>query len=63
MYPWTGTYTRGPVYPEIVPQKVEPLEGDLYIQEPDINYGEGEGYKMGKSRIKNVLCPTPLETG
>ena len=27
-----------------------------------INYGEGGGYKMGKSRVQNFLRP-PLKTG
>ena len=26
-----------------------------------INYGEGGGYKMGKSRVRNFLCPPPRD--
>ena len=28
-----------------------------------INYREGGGYKMGKSRVRNFLRPPPLKTG
>ena len=58
MYTWTGTSTRGPLYPEIVPQKV-PLEGDLYIQEPDINYGEGGRLKNGEIADQKCVVSNP----
>ena len=28
-----------------------------------INYGEGGGYKMGKSRVRNFLRPPPSRQG
>ena len=37
MYPWTGTYTKGPVYREIVLQKGEPLEGEWVFFQPHVS--------------------------
>ena len=42
------------------------LPGDMEVVPPKglvINYGEGGGYKMGKSRVQTLLRPPTLKTG
>ena len=42
--------------------KYRPTNEVAYYKGLVINYGEGGGYKMGKSRVRNFL-PPPLKTG